>query len=78
MGNDEWLSFCLFAVIEKYDYVFPENGLVAYKDGKFLSKQVSMKFPIVGKRNFLNNILIYFQSSAITLPKTKITAAFMC
>ncbi|XP_066054628.1 phosphomannomutase 2 [Chamaea fasciata] len=26
-------------VIEKYDYVFPENGLVAYKDGKFLSKQ---------------------------------------
>ncbi|KGL76310.1 Phosphomannomutase 2, partial [Tinamus guttatus] len=26
-------------VIEKFDYVFPENGLVAYKDGKFLSKQ---------------------------------------
>lgn len=46
-------------MIEKYDYVFPENGLVAYKDGKFLSKQVSMKFPIVAKRYFLNNILIY-------------------
>ncbi|XP_045427256.1 phosphomannomutase 2 isoform X3 [Pipistrellus kuhlii] len=30
LGND---------VIEKYDYVFPENGLVAYKDGKFLCKQ---------------------------------------
>ncbi|XP_051819591.1 phosphomannomutase 2 [Antechinus flavipes] len=26
-------------VLEKYDYVFPENGLVAYKDGKFLCKQ---------------------------------------
>ncbi|XP_072734359.1 phosphomannomutase 2 isoform X3 [Ciconia boyciana] len=26
-------------VVEKFDYVFPENGLVAYKDGKFLSKQ---------------------------------------
>ncbi|KAF2981720.1 hypothetical protein EK904_015102 [Melospiza melodia maxima] len=39
VGNDELLCFCLFAVIEKYDYVFSENGLVAYKDGKFLSKQ---------------------------------------
>ncbi|NWH38415.1 PMM2 Phosphomannomutase, partial [Chloropsis hardwickii] len=26
-------------VTEKYDYVFSENGLVAYKNGKFLSKQ---------------------------------------
>lgn len=33
-------SFVLVAVVEKYDYVFPENGLVAYKDGKFLCKQV--------------------------------------
>lgn len=31
----------LVVVIEKYDYVFPENGLVAYKDGKLLCKQVS-------------------------------------
>ncbi|XP_021100151.1 phosphomannomutase 2 isoform X5 [Heterocephalus glaber] len=30
LGND---------VVEKYDYVFPENGLVAYKDGKLLCKQ---------------------------------------
>ncbi|XP_064218516.1 phosphomannomutase 2 isoform X2 [Aotus nancymaae] len=30
LGND---------VLEKYDYVFPENGLVAYKDGKLLCKQ---------------------------------------
>lgn len=33
-------------MVEKFDYVFPENGLVAYKDGKFLSKQVTMKFPV--------------------------------
>ncbi|XP_029431976.1 phosphomannomutase 2 isoform X1 [Rhinatrema bivittatum] len=26
-------------VAEKYDYVFAENGLVAYKNGQFLSKQ---------------------------------------
>ncbi|XP_077173089.1 phosphomannomutase 2 [Paroedura picta] len=26
-------------VIEKFDYVFPENGLVSYKDGKLLKKQ---------------------------------------
>ncbi|XP_072839027.2 phosphomannomutase 2 [Pogona vitticeps] len=26
-------------VVENYDYVFPENGLVAYKDGKLLHKQ---------------------------------------
>lgn len=62
MRNDELLSFCLFAVIEKYDYVFSENGLVAYKDGKFLSKQVSVKFSTVRKRNFLNKILIYLYS----------------
>uniref|UniRef100_A0A2K6TJE4 Phosphomannomutase n=1 Tax=Saimiri boliviensis boliviensis TaxID=39432 RepID=A0A2K6TJE4_SAIBB len=30
LGND---------VLEKYDYVFPENGLVVYKDGKLLCKQ---------------------------------------
>ncbi|XP_066868729.1 phosphomannomutase 2 [Kogia breviceps] len=30
LGND---------VVEKYDYVFPENGLVAYKDGKLVCKQ---------------------------------------
>ncbi|XP_019521679.1 PREDICTED: phosphomannomutase 2 isoform X3 [Hipposideros armiger] len=30
LGND---------VVQKFDYVFPENGLVAYKDGKLLCKQ---------------------------------------
>ena len=30
MGGDE--------VIHKFDYVFPENGLVAYKEGKLIDK----------------------------------------
>lgn len=27
---------------DMYDYVFSENGLVAYKDGKLIGKQVSV------------------------------------
>jgi len=27
------------SLLQKYDYVFSENGLVAYKDGKLLAKQ---------------------------------------
>ena len=27
------------SVLEKYDYVFSENGLVAYKDGELLARQ---------------------------------------
>ncbi|CAL1302070.1 unnamed protein product, partial [Larinioides sclopetarius] len=26
-------------VVESYDYVFPQNGLVAYKDGKLIGKK---------------------------------------
>jgi hypothetical protein len=29
-------------VIQKFDYVFAENGTVQYKDGKLLSKQVGV------------------------------------
>ncbi|KAB1263249.1 Phosphomannomutase 2 [Camelus dromedarius] len=36
LGSDGKLHL---ALVEKYDYVFPENGLVAYKDGKLLCKQ---------------------------------------
>ncbi|XP_032461494.1 phosphomannomutase 2 isoform X1 [Phocoena sinus] len=42
LGNDGKLhiaDYILVKVVEKYDYVFPENGLVAYKDGKLLCKQ---------------------------------------
>lgn len=34
------LSVCLCAVIQNLDYVFAENGLVAYKDGRLLCVQV--------------------------------------
>ncbi|XP_072798343.1 phosphomannomutase 2 isoform X2 [Vicugna pacos] len=42
LGSDGKLHlarYILVKVVEKYDYVFPENGLVAYKDGKLLCKQ---------------------------------------
>lgn len=29
-----------YAVIDDYDYVFSENGLVAHKDGKLIGTQV--------------------------------------
>lgn len=32
-------------VIEKFDYVFAENGTVQYKHGRLLSKQVSVPRP---------------------------------
>ncbi|KAH0631789.1 hypothetical protein JD844_019597 [Phrynosoma platyrhinos] len=41
-------------VVEKFDYVFPENGLVAYKDGKFVSKQ-----GLLNKDPFIKRILPY-------------------
>lgn len=36
------LIFCC-AVIDDYDYVFSENGLVAHKDGKLIGTQVLYK-----------------------------------
>lgn len=43
-----WLSICLCAVIQNLDYVFAENGLVAYKDGQLLCVQVRflLDFPL--------------------------------
>lgn len=35
-------------VIEKFDYVFAENGTVQYKHGRLLSKQVSGPTPTPG------------------------------
>lgn len=34
------LFFGAYVVIQRVDYVFAENGLVAYKDGQLLSVQV--------------------------------------
>eukprot|EP00112_Aurelia_sp_Birch-Aquarium-sp1_P012084 Seg2539.5 transcript_id=Seg2539.5/GoldUCD/mRNA.D3Y31 product="Phosphomannomutase 2" protein_id=Seg2539.5/GoldUCD/D3Y31 len=53
--------------IETYDYVFAENGLVAYKGGKFLAKQSISNY--VGEeklQKFINHCLKYM--SNITLP----------
>lgn len=49
LGSGYPVSCCLFLpwplcipeVIEKFDYVFAENGTVQYKHGRLLSKQVS-------------------------------------
>lgn len=32
-----------YAVLDDYDYVFSENGLVAHKDGKLIDTQVLLK-----------------------------------
>lgn len=37
----------LFPVTSLYDYVFSENGLVAYKNGELIHKQVSVLPPPV-------------------------------
>ena len=34
------INFFLLIVTDMYDYVFSENGLVAYKDGKLLAIEV--------------------------------------
>lgn len=34
----------MLAVVMEYDYVFCENGLVAYKDGKLIGNQVPAGF----------------------------------
>ncbi|NXM26766.1 PMM2 Phosphomannomutase, partial [Oxyruncus cristatus] len=59
-------------VVEKFDYVFPENGLVAYKDGKFLSKQASSIQGHLGEdilQDLINYCLSYI--AKIKLPKKR-------
>lgn len=54
-------------VLHKYDYVFPENGLVAYKKGVQLDKQNIQQF--IGEEKlqiFINFVLKYL--SGIVLP----------
>lgn len=43
---------CHFSVTSLYDYVFPENGLVAYKNGELIATQVCLS-----KAIFLIDIL---------------------
>lgn len=54
-------------VINKFDYVFSENGLVAFKNGKEIARQNIQKF--IGDdvlQKFINFVLYYL--STITLP----------
>lgn len=65
-------STCVCAVIQKVDYVFAENGLVAYKNGELLSVQVSCLFFVLFF--FLNMILsaFFFPSKEISHPVVNI------
>ena len=52
MGGDD--------VLHKFDYVFPENGLVAYKDGKLIEKMDIAKYMGEEKlQEFINFCLRY-------------------
>ncbi|XP_018325482.1 phosphomannomutase [Agrilus planipennis] len=54
-------------VIYKFDYVFPENGLLQYKYGKLVGKQNIQQFIGEAKlQKFINFVLRYL--SEITLP----------
>ncbi|OWK11333.1 PMM2 [Cervus elaphus hippelaphus] len=57
-------------VIKKYDYVFPENGLVAYRDGKLLCKQnIQGHLGEALIQDLINYCLSYI--SKIKLPKKR-------
>lgn len=54
-------------VIHEYDYVFPENGLVAYKNGKLIGKESILSYMGEEKlQMFINYCMRYM--SEITLP----------
>ena len=54
--------FHLFLVVDKFDYVFAENGLIAYKQGQLIGKMV--KTTLIAKNHFLIFIqfLLLFQN----------------
>ncbi|XP_075035932.1 phosphomannomutase 2 isoform X1 [Mixophyes fleayi] len=57
-------------VVEKFDYVFAENGLVAYKDGQFLCKQSIHAY--LGEdilQELINYCLVYI--AKLKLPKKR-------
>ena len=45
VGRDDTthINWCFVSVTQMFDYVFPENGLVAFKDGKEIGRQVCYK-----------------------------------
>ena len=54
------LTFLLFAVVDKFDYGFAENGLTAYKLGKQLPSQSFIK--CVGEDRYkpLVNFILHY------------------
>ena len=55
------------ALFKKYDYVFAENGLIAYKDGKQLPSEVNT-FKIINQYNTLiciYDLIKYYRSNTI-------------
>lgn len=48
-----------YAVLDDYDYVFSENGLVAHKDGKLIDTQVLLK------KFYLKHSIVLYQWSVI-------------
>ena len=54
----------LFPVTSLYDYVFSENGLVAYKNGELIHKQVSVLPPPAFKTKSVTNfpLLLFFSN----------------
>lgn len=64
---------CVFfdmTVITAYDYVFAENGLVAYKDGQLLAKQSLKAFLGEEKlKTFINFVLHYIADLDIPIKR---------
>jgi phosphomannomutase len=61
--------------IAKYDYVFAENGLVAYKDGKqFFEENIQKHVGEDNLQTFINYCLKYL--SEITLPFKRFVLLF--
>ena len=56
------------SVLQKYDYVFSENGLVAYKDGEMTAKQSILEHMGEEKlQTFINFCLRFAKSTFNTL-----------
>lgn len=54
------------AVIHKFDYVFAENGTVQYKDGKLLSKHVSLLL-LQSKEQYMRDCTTYTQLRSLRI-----------
>lgn len=53
-------TLSLFAVVDKFDYAFAENGLTAYKLGKQLPSQSFIKFVGEDRYKPLVNFILHY------------------